>query len=119
MYTHTYVCRTYDFLLCFLVISLYTSQYYYRKIYADFPFYLLPSLLMKKISLFVFLLFTVLLAGCGKPNQQIVTTNSVPSQKLPICVPEKLINGPILNMDSLVKNCTEKKVKGDSVMNDI
>ena len=77
---------------------------------------------MKKGSLLAVIFGSILLAGCGTiavPAQQTPTpevnsgvTTSLSGQKFPLCEEEKLADVQVLQMESLVKNCTEKKEEG-------
>ena len=72
---------------------------------------------MKKISFAVLLFSFFVLAGCGKTDQTVITpqaeTNTeIDLSQVPSCEAEQLKNVPILKIDNLVKNCTEKKAKG-------
>lgn len=67
---------------------------------------------MKKISLRAILLGSVLLAGCATTLNQGANPTPLAEQKFSTCVPERLADVPIMSIDTLVTNCTEKKEEG-------
>lgn len=75
---------------------------------------------MKKFSFLILLLCAVILAGCGKSQSTPVVPiaevddSEFDLSNIPACVPGlqwQLADATILNMDNLVKNCTQKKDK--------
>ncbi len=78
---------------------------------------------MKKLSLIAFLFSIVILSWCGKIDQKKEISPDVWSYYLswwttqelidntPDCIPEKLVDIQMLDMDNLVKNCTTKNSK--------
>ena len=54
----------------------------------------------------------LIFAGCGRLaplSDNTIDTLTVRTGEFPLCVTEQLAQIPILVMDDLVKNCTEKK----------
>jgi hypothetical protein len=66
---------------------------------------------MKKISFFAAVISLLILAGCWKTVQtEDISTDTwaVWTGEFPLCANEQLVEIPILVIDNLVKNCTEK-----------